>query len=109
MRHDDLQVGKIRRQIVDGGRVRVPDPRTHSARHARAHAGGADVDHHGRLELVDKLEQRVVAPVVDGEVLHDRVEVKADKPQLALRPRFQYLASASTYGPWHAIHSFVPG
>jgi len=23
--------------------------------------------------------------------------------------RFQYLASASTYGPWHAIHSFVPG
>ncbi len=57
----------------------------HAAGHARAHAGRADVDHHRRAERRDLLEQRVVAPVVDREVLHDRVEVKADQAELADR------------------------
>jgi hypothetical protein len=47
VRHDDLQVREVRREVVDRRRVRVADPGAHAARHARAHAGGADVDHHG--------------------------------------------------------------
>ena len=57
-----------------------------AAGHAGAHAGRADVDHHRGAERIDLLEQRVVAPVVHREVLHDRVEVEADEAELAAPP-----------------------
>ena len=59
--------------------------RAHAARRAGAHAGHADIDHHGHVELGDLLEQRVVAPVVDREVLHDRMEVEAQQLEIVHR------------------------
>ena len=67
--------------IADGCAWRISAPM--AAGHAGAHAGGADVDHHRGAQLVDHLEQRVVAPIVHREVLHDRMEVEADQAELA--------------------------
>jgi hypothetical protein len=50
--------------------------------HAGPHAGGAHVGHHRSAQGVDLFKQRVVAAVVDREVLHDRVEVKAHEAEL---------------------------
>ena len=61
----------------------MPHPRAHAARHPRTHAGGADVDHDGGSQRVDLLEQRVMTAVIDREVLHDRMEVKADEAEFA--------------------------
>ena len=61
------------------------DLRAHAARHAGAHAGHADIDHHRHAERGDLLEQRVVARIVDREVLHDRMEVEADQLEIVHR------------------------
>src|SRR5882724_10887038 len=55
----------------------------HAPRHAGAHAGHSDVNHYGNAERGDFLEQRIVPPFVDVEMLHDRVEVKAHHLQIA--------------------------
>jgi hypothetical protein len=78
VRRDDRHIRELRGQLVQGQRVRVPDPRAHAAGHPGAHAGGADVDHDGDAEPGDRLEQRTQRGVVDAEVPHDRVEVEAD-------------------------------
>src|SRR5205814_6201248 len=76
------EIGEVGRQLVDRRGVRMAELRAHASGEPGAHAGGADVDHYRRLQLVDHLEQRVVAPVVHGEVLHDRMEMKAEKAEL---------------------------
>ena len=63
--------------------MRVARLGAHAARHARAHAGHADIDHHRNAERGDLLEQRIVPPLVDAEMLHDRMEVKAHHLQIA--------------------------
>src|SRR5579884_2753569 len=82
MGHHDLEVGKIGRQAIDVLRMRVPDDGPHATRQPRAHAGGPDVDHHRRTELVDDLPQRVKLALADREVAHYGMEVEAEHAQL---------------------------
>ena len=53
---NDGEVGKIGVKLVYGARMRVADLGAHAAWDPRPHAGGADIDHHRRLERVDGLE-----------------------------------------------------
>src|SRR5262249_60493572 len=82
MRHDAPGIRKGSREVVHARRVRMADARAHPARHPGAHARRSDVYHPPRLQLVDDLEQGVVAPVVDRKVLHDRVKMEPDHAQL---------------------------
>ena len=59
MRGDDGQLREVGRQFVDRRRMRVTQFRAHAAGHTGAHAGGADVDHHGRLQFIDRLKKRM--------------------------------------------------
>ena len=79
VRHDDLQVREIRRQPVDAGRMRMADDGAVPARHARAHAGRAHVDHDGGSQRRNFFKQSVVARIIHREVLHDRVEMEAEE------------------------------
>jgi hypothetical protein len=53
--------------------IRDPSPPGRPA----PHAGGPDVHHHRQAVLGDPREQRQVAVVIDAEMTHDRMEVKA--------------------------------
>src|SRR5258706_672414 len=63
--------------------MRVARLGAHAARHSRPHAGHADIDHHRSAKRGDLLEKRIVPPVVDAEMLHDRMEVEAHHLQIA--------------------------
>src|SRR6187401_257532 len=62
--------------------MRVANHRPQSARHAGAHPGRADVDHHRHFESVDGFPERIKSALVDGEMAHDRMKMKTEKFEL---------------------------
>ncbi len=82
---DDGEIGEIGGEIVERRGMRMADARAQPARHAGAHAGRADIDHHRRLQLVDDFEQRIELPVVHREMAHDGMEVEAQHAEIADR------------------------
>src|SRR5215831_11502605 len=59
--------------------MRMANHSPQTARHSRAHSRRADVDHYRNFESVDRLPKRVEFAIVDGEMAHDRMEVKSEK------------------------------
>ncbi len=77
MREDDLEIGKIRRDVVHVHRVRVFQPHSHAARHAGADAGLAGVEQRDRAAIIDRFIERIGHAVVGVEALHGRMEFEA--------------------------------
>src|SRR3990172_524691 len=82
MRGDDFEMGKSGGELIDGGGMRVANHGAQAALHARAHPRRADIDHHRDFKLVDGFPKRIEPAFVDGEMAHDRMEVKTEELQI---------------------------
>src|SRR5450631_3417760 len=65
--------------------MRVPQHRTLTPGKTGAHSGGADIDHHRDSKTVDGFEEGLQRRIVDREVPHDRMEVKAEDTNFSYR------------------------
>jgi hypothetical protein len=77
MREDDLEIGKICRDIIHIHRVGIFQPHPHAAGHAGADAGLAGMKQRDRAGLIDHLVQRVGHAIVGKKALHGRVEFES--------------------------------